>query len=385
MKEICSKEKCTGCCACMNKCPQNCIKMKEDEYGSLVPEIDESKCINCNLCLRTCPINNVINSNNPIKAYAAWSLNENERKTSASGGIATTFYKHIVSKGGYIAGTSFNEKMELKHSLVNNEEQIEKFKGSKYIQSYIGYIYRNIKEKLEQGEKVLFIGTPCQVAGVNMYLNREYKNLITIDLICHGVPSNKLLNEHVKNIENKQGKCINRITFRGEDRYLFTAYQDEKIVYQKSSREDLFLLGFLNGIFSRKSCYQCKYANLNRISDITIGDFLGLGKEKKFKYSTKNGVSLILTNTKKGEKFLEECKNELFLEERDIDEATKENEQLKNPTKETEKHTMFLRLYPKHGFEYSCKKCLKKELKDIKKEKIINRIASLINRRQKND
>lgn len=370
IKEICSQNKCTGCSCCYNICPKNAIEMKYNENGELIPHVNKEKCINCNKCIKACPANTPLKANYPQKAFAAWSLVENERKTSSSGGIAITFYKYILNNNGDVYGTSFDKQLNLEHSKVNNINDVEKFKGSKYVQSNIGTIYKEVKSSLDNNIQTLFIGTPCQVDGLNSYLNKEYENLITVDLICHGVPSQKLFREHTEAIEKNVKQKADNITFRGNNDFYFTMYKNNNIIYKRPSREDKFFLGFLKGMFNRESCYNCKYAIPERTSDITIGDFWGLGSSKEFKHSTKNGVSLILTNTQKGNIFLDKCKDNLFIEERELKEAIEGNAQLKKPSVKNKNYDKFKKLYIKHGFEKAASMCLRKELNAIKKEKI---------------
>lgn len=346
--KICDENRCSGCCTCFNACPKNCITMKENEYGVIVPKIDEEKCIKCNICKNICPENNNSNFNTPIEVYASWSKDDEIRKRSSSGGIAYEMYKYIIANGGIAIGTAFDEQMNLKHMVGKSLEDLDMFRGSKYVQSYIGKIYKEVKEYLKLNKKVVFVGTPCQVNGLNKYLKKKYlDNLITVDLVCHGVPPIKYLKEYLKyiNITN-----VDKITFRGENNRHFTGYSKGNIIYKKHSKEDIYYKAFLEGILCRESCYNCNYARKERVSDITIGDFWGLGKEIPFNYSIENGVSLIMVNTQNGKKFINQISDYLFLEKRTLEEAIKENLQLQKPIKEGEKRLIFKQLYKKYGF-----------------------------------
>ena len=188
MSKICEKNECTGCMACYNICPKKCIDMVYDEHGELQPKIDKEKCINCGLCRKVCPNNNNIEYEQIKKTYAAWSINEQDRRTSTSGGIASIFYQNAIENNYVTFGMAFNEKLELNCIEEKEYSGINKFKGSKYCQAYIGDNFRIIKNLLNKEKKVIFIGTPCQVSGLNKYLkicNIDKENLITVDLICH--------------------------------------------------------------------------------------------------------------------------------------------------------------------------------------------------------
>ena len=287
MREICDKNRCTGCSACLNSCPKKCITMKEDEYGVLIPYIDEDKCINCNICRKVCPENNEIDLKEPLKVYAAWSLDEKIRKKSSSGGIAWEMYKYIIEHGGIAVGTKFDNEMNLSHQIATNMNELEGFRGSKYIQSSIGTIFTQIKPYVEQNKNVIFIGTPCQVNGLESFFkNKEIENIINVDLICHGVPPVKYLKEYLKYL--KLNNKIDNITFRGENNWHFTGYKKGKIIYKKHNKEDFFYKSFLNGLFYRENCYKCRYARKERVGDITIGDFWGLGDDIPFNHPTED-------------------------------------------------------------------------------------------------
>lgn len=354
MKKICDKNKCTGCSACINICPKKCITMQEDEYGVLMPYINEEECINCNICTKTCPENNHIEYTKPIKVFAGWSLDENVRKKSASGGIAYEMYKHVIGNNGIAVGTSFDENLDLVHKIATNLEEINKFRGSKYVQSSIGRVYGKIKDLSKEGKQVIFIGTPCQVSGLKNFMgNKNMDNIITVDLVCHGVPPIKYLKEYLKYI-SVQDK-IDSISFRGINNWNFTCYKNEEVIYKKHDKEDFYYNSFLNGLFYRENCYHCKYAKKERIGDITIGDFWGLGKEIPFNYDTTDGVSLILVNTEKGHKFLNEINTKIFLQERTLEEAIKGNAQLSHPSVKNKETDKFKELYKKYGFKEAIK------------------------------
>ena len=354
MREICNKNKCTGCSTCLNSCPKKCITMEEDEYGVLMPHIDENKCINCNICKKVCPENNKIDLKEPLKVYAGWSLDENVRKKSSSGGIAWEMYQYIIQHGGIAVGTKFDNEMNLSHQIATNLEELEGFRGSKYIQSSIGTIFTQLKPYVEQNRKIIFIGTPCQVNGLKSFFkNKNIENIITVDLICHGVPTTKYLKEYIKYL--KLNNKIDEVTFRGENNWYFTGYKKGKVIYKKHNKEDFFYKSFLNGLFYRENCYQCRYARKERVGDITIGDFWGLGKDIPFNYPTEDGTSVILVNTEKGQDFIQKLDEKIFLVERSLEEALKGNKQLNYPSSKNKNTLKFKETYKMQGFEQAMK------------------------------
>lgn len=339
---ICKEEHCTGCSACMNKCPKQCIEMKEDEIGHLHPYIDDSRCIECGLCRKVCP-ENTRPVGEPIrKVYAAWSLDDNDRQSSSSGGIASVLTNHIIYQGGKVFGAVSGNHCDVYHKGIDTISETVKFKGSKYVQSTIGYCYKEVKAALESNRKVLFIGTPCQIAGLRNYLGKSYDNLTMVDIICHGVPPIKLVREHLSKFCNIED--ITKVTFRDNENYRLSAFRSNKLLYSKPFPKDSYMYGFMYGLFYRPSCYECRYANNLRVSDITIGDFWGLGKTKPVSYPTKK-VSVVIPNTAKGIKMLSECHDYLFLEERDSEEAIAGNTQLQRPSKKHKYYNLFRKIY----------------------------------------
>lgn len=367
---VCKEDKCTGCYACYNSCPKNCISMNEDQYGFLHPIIDIDKCTNCNLCRKTCPSINEVIYRSPKLAYAAWALDKDERRSSTSGGAASIFSNYILENGGVVFGSSIEDKI-IKHIKINKKEDLIKLKGSKYVHSRIGDTYKEAKIELESGRNVLFIGTPCQIAGIQKYLNKDYDNLLTVDIICHGVPSQKILQDYIK--ENFNQHDFDKISFRDEDGYNFKLLKNNKVVINVPMNESLYYMGFMKSLFCNEACYSCPYATEKRISDITIGDFWGLGEERPFKYDKREGVSLILPNTEKGSILVDKCKNKMFLEERNISEALNGNDQLRRPSIKYKKYDLFRKLYIKQGFNYAAMKSLRVDIYKYKIKTILKK------------
>lgn len=380
--KLADKDLCTGCMACVNACPKKCINIEQDSMGNLFPVIDYSKCVECKKCEKSCPINNNISTNFPNKAYAVWSLDQQDRKTSTSGGAASVFYQQAISDNMYICGVEYDNDFHVKHTISRDIESIQKFKRSKYVYSEVDNIYELVKEKLNTGENVLFISLPCKVAGLRGFLNKDYDNLTTIDIVCHGTPSYKMLYDHIKFVDKKG--LGTKLRFRDDNQKLFYLSSKNKIIYRKHGEEDTYMAAFSEGLACRESCYHCQFAKSKRISDITISDFWGLGSEIPFEHEYSGAISAVLINTPKGMDFFEKSKHRFFYEERPVEEAIKGNAQLNSPTKHHLKRNLFEEMYKSVGFEKAVKKCLHKEMFNsrIKRRKAsmrmkIRKLASL--------
>lgn len=361
--EICERKLCTGCHACYTKCPKNCIEMKENEEGFLYPSINEEECIGCNLCKKSCPVNQSPDFKQNLVTYAAWCKDSNEQKTSSSGGIASAFARKVIQDGGCVFGAAFELDLVLKHIKVETEEGVERLKGSKYIQSIVGDSYREVLKEVRTGRKVLFISTPCQVAGLLKCLDKTYENLITVDIVCHGTPSRKIFKEHISYLEQKNKVNIDSVKFRGESGFLLECSCKGEKIYSKSSLEDPFFNGFLRGLFYREACYECNYARPERISDVTIGDFWELGKEIPFEHDSKDGISCCLVNSEKGKQFIEENQKNCNFVERPFDEAVNGNRQLRFPSHRHKGREKFFRaIKAGRSFRYAVWSSMPKEV-----------------------
>lgn len=337
MKEICNINDCTGCSVCVHVCPKQCILMIRNTEGFDYPEIDTNRCIDCKLCQKFCPVlkgNHSSTSNEPT-VYASWSLDETIRRSSSSGGLFSEFAITILKNGGVVAGAGFTETMQLKHRLIDSIEELNLLKGSKYVQSDLNTIYVDIKRELRQGKTVLFTGVPCQVAGLYTFLDNDAINrLITIDLVCHGVPSPGLFKKYLTGLERGTQSNISDFSFRQEDGWdiIPSIKIDDKKQKLKGS-ENVYAQAFLKGYLHRESCYRCNYACFPRVGDITLADFWGIGTTIPFHHNTDKGVSLLLINTSKGRTLLTETQDNLFLELRTLQEAIAFNEQLTKPSR----------------------------------------------------
>lgn len=355
---ICEKNKCTGCFACYNICPVSAIVMKEDLYGNIYPKVNKDKCINCGLCKKICPqINSKTVFIKPLNVYAMYSKNFEGRKNSSSGGIATIISEKIINEGGVVYGAAnLFDKKSFSFLRIDKIEDLYKLKGSKYVHCYINDTFRKVKKDLELNIKVLFIGTPCQIAGLLSFLKKKYDNLITIDLICHGVSSQKLLFEEFKEFKINE---YHYITFRDIDGFgikVYSNYNNYKNnrVYKKINLDnDFYMKNFLDGNIFRKNCYSCSYAQTNRISDITLGDFWGLNKKSNIYDNENKGISLVISMTLKGNKIIEDIMKDVKWEKRNIIEAVNGNKQLKNPSKKRFFYYIYYTLYPILDYKYT--------------------------------
>lgn len=320
---------CVGCYACENICSINCIIMISDEEGFWYPKVDEDKCIKCGKCKDVCPIMNKVHFNNKPIAYSCINKDELIRLASSSGGVFTLLAERVISNGGVVFGAEFNSSFGVEHSHVETQEEIDKFRGSKYVQSKIGDSYKQARDMLESGRSVLFTGTPCQIAGLKSFLDYSYeKLLLCCDIICHGVPSPYVWKKYVEYREEKAGSPTHRIIFRSKEKgwklftLLFMFKNNKK--YRETVDKDLYMQAFLKDICLRPSCYNCEFKTLQRQSDITLADFWGIQNILPSMDDDK-GTSLIFVNSKVGLDIFEQIKKYIIWQEVNINEAVKYN------------------------------------------------------------
>lgn len=364
---------CTGCGLCSNICPTNAIKIEHDEEGFYQFNIDEKKCIDCGLCVKKCPKINFKNKNNKeeINVYAAYSKNKEIVSSSTSGGTFSELALQIIKENGIVIGVSY-ENNKVKHIVINNEKELEKLKGSKYIQSFTGNIYNIVKENLKQNKKVLFSGTPCQCAAMRNMINND-DNLIIVDIVCHGVPSYKVFQKANKDRFNKE---ITKVQFRnkknGWSNFNIRYYNKNRIIKTNMHRHDDYFAGYLKNYYLMKSCYNCEFANIPRVSDITLGDFWGIETINKdfFKNNNDQGVSLVCINNKKGQKLFDKIKENIFCSKESLESSYKYNPRINNGNYD-EKMLENRKIFFEHDFNTSFK--IRRYSPSLK-EKIIYRI-----------
>lgn len=302
MIHIVDKKDCCGCGACAQRCPRKCITMQSDKEGFAYPVFDTKQCTNCGLCNKVCPVINQLPAQPPIATYAATNSNGAIREQSSSGGIFTLLAEETINKGGVVFGAAFNEEWQVEHICVDNINDTKKLRGSKYVQSHISNSYAMAEKFLKEGKEVLFSGTPCQVAGLKKYLRKEYKNLKTVDFVCHGTPSPEVWKMYLhevcraNDIEN-----ITDIQFRnkteGWKKYSFVIkYIDSegnRCEFRECMGNNLYMKCFLSDLCLRPSCYQCPVRNGKSGSDITLGDLWG-AENICPEFDDNRGLSLVM-------------------------------------------------------------------------------------------
>lgn len=381
MVDICDKSLCTGCHACINSCGKKAISMQPDSLGFLYPKIDASLCVDCGLCAKICPVNHPPKAVYPTQVYAVQSADMADLMSSTSGGAASVFSQYVLSQGGVVYGCSGKDVAHVRHVRIENPTDLYQLKGSKYVQSHIGLIFQQVRIDLKSGRKVLFIGTPCQIAGLRNFLRIDYDGLVTVDLVCHGVPSQQLLLDEV---ERNKIAAYDSIAFRRKGdsakdfKYGFYAKHNNRLIYAKDYPRGYYIFGFMTGLFLRNSCYSCHWASSNRCSDITIGDFWGLGNLCHNKIDKERGVSEVLLNTEKGASFFEASKKLCNFESRNLEEAINGNGRFKHPSERHPLYYQFQQMYVKKGFTQSCRKCLRNDYKQYYTSKLKQSLYKLL-------
>lgn len=355
---LCELDQCTGCMACYSSCSKiGAIQMIEDERGFKIPIIDKKKCIKCGKCNRVCPIlnnSNILNlEEKKPSVKACWNKNKKIRKMSTSGGIFFEVASWVIDNNGVVFGACFNEKFNVIHSYIENKDEIKKMQGSKYVQSYIGDTFKEAEMFLKQDRIVLFTGTPCQIAGLKSYLGKPYKKLITLDIVCHGVPSPLIFEKYLEFITGNRIEEVRDIQFRYKKPSwtVFSMKIDYKNneTYISDTYKDPFLVGFLSNYFSRPCCYKCNYTNINRYGDLTIGDFWGYISEKKELRNTEEGISLVLINSTRGKEIIDIIQSNLIITDKTLEEAMDGNRCLDKPYGANQKESEFWEIYKKNN------------------------------------
>lgn len=330
---------CTGCGACVNICPKKAINFERDGSGFLYPYIDRNKCIGCSLCNAVCQMENKFEREDYGQVfYALVNKNLNHLKVSSSGGAFLAVADYVFKMGGVVAGCAFDENQKAIHMITYTlNDCVDKLCGSKYVQSETLYTYTDVKNLLNDGKTVLYVGTPCQIEGLYLFLKKNPKNLITIDLICHGVSSPLLWEKHKSYLENKVHAKINRYRFRGKEKagwalyYYYYYYGGKNRCKQGPSILDRYYADFLKGVNYRESCYQCRYANLDRVGDITLGDFWGAEKIIDG-VDLHGGISLVIINSQQGNEIIQHISDTVILKQITKENAIEDNHNLVEPT-----------------------------------------------------
>ncbi len=353
MKQIVQDSRsCTGCSACGQVCPSDAVAMKANDEGFLYPYIDEEKCSECGLCQRTCPVNRAQDAGGTTgirageapsgdavgdlaegkKAFACYAKDDGIRSQSSSGGIFSLLAQKTLEKRGVVFGAGFDSEFRVKHKYVENIDDLDGIRRSKYVQSDMGNSFREVKKFLQEGRHVLFCGTPCQTAGLKAYLGKDHERLLACDLACYGVPSPKVWGMFLDYLENKYSSRIASVSFRNKsggwkNNRMDIAFENGERYLVETSRE-LYFMGFSKNIFNRSSCFDCRFRIWSSGADITLADCWGIEKMGGIIGDDNKGVSLVITHGARGEKALDEIADGICISPCDINEAVKYNPRL---------------------------------------------------------
>lgn len=314
---------CCGCSACEQICPTRCITMQENAEGFLIPRKDTAQCIDCHLCENVCLVNKPFESQSQdaFTPYMCRTLDSNLLEASSSGGLFTHLATSVINRGGVVYGAAFDSSWNVKHIGIETLDDLHLLRGSKYVASDLGTSYAEVKKHLSNNRVVLFTGTPCQISGLNHYLRREYDNLITVDIMCHGVPSPSVWQRYLAQNTNNISNITFRSKFFGWNKYALKISCDNIVHIHESHKENIFMRGFLNNLYNRTSCSNCPSRGFNTQSDIMLGDFWELDCMED-PHLDNRGMSLILVFTQKGRDVLDTVRSELFIQEIDFSQVT---------------------------------------------------------------
>jgi len=356
MISIRDKSQCCGCTACASVCAHDAIIMKPDVLGFLYPHVDHSKCVDCGQCEKVCAFTKHYDTsaNVRLQAYAARHKDLHEVETSRSGAAFIAISDYVLDNGGAIYGVGYTGHFKITHKRAINKEERNEFKGSKYVQSDLTTIFRQVKKDLMNGLIVLFSGTPCQTSGLNSYVgNKLRKQLILVDIVCHGVSAPFLWEDYLNYLERKNGKKIIEVNFRDKELFGWGPHR-ETFKFLGSNKKICYKYVFYQYTIYRDSCYQCPFANMTRPSDITIGDFWGWERTDRNINKDAKGVSLILLNTEKGMQIFDIIKYKMDIVPAKIENCIQPN--LQKPTSLPPYRKNYENDYIKYGFEYVMKK-----------------------------
>ena len=378
-----SKMKCTACGACLNVCGKKAITFECDSYGFLYPKVDYKKCVNCGICEDVCPMDKSIkNKANPISVYAAQCKDREVLMNSSSGGIFYCLAKETIDGGGVVSATKYGVNFKPIQAITSDLKDLERFCGSKYAQSNTNKVFTQIKKLLEQQKRVFYVGTPCQVSGLKSFLRKDYENLLTIDIVCHGVPSQEWFANYIKYISCKMKGQVTSFTFRNKRVGWFCngcttiRYPNGKVKTKKIPvHSSAYYQYFMNGDIYRPSCYTCEYACEERIGDITLGDYWGIEKvhkefAKRLGKRLDNGVSVVIINTKKGLEHFRNIESSLFYCESTYCKAAENNRQLREPSHRKPNYQHLMKIYEDKSYEGIEREYRKNNRKHIVKQTI---------------
>ncbi len=372
------KEMCCGCSACVNCCPKKCITMKEDREGFLYPEVNRQECTNCGLCEKVCPVLNKTELSGDTRAYAVFACEDGIREKSSSGGVFSLLAEQVLCEGGYVFGCAFDAKLKAEHIGITDYSELKRLQGSKYVQSDLKSSFHTVKQLLEEGKQVLFSGTACQMEGLKKFLGKHYESLLLVDVVCHGVPSPKVWEQYKEYQERIYDAKISGLSFRDKSKgwkdYRVRLNFENGQTYVSRSWDDIYMKSFIKNLISRPSCYDCKFRQWHRESDITLGDFWGV-EQVLPQWNDDKGISLVLIHSEKGQRMLQSISEKLRIKEVEKEAAVEKNRSVIAPIvvpKEREKFFAVLnekgydaavQKYVKDGFLYKVKNALKRLLR----------------------
>jgi coenzyme F420-reducing hydrogenase beta subunit len=388
---ICEKENCYGCSACYAACPRIAITMQPDAEGFLYPQIDEQLCSSCQRCLTVCKNVHAKAAENPFPqtVYACYAMDATVRRNSSSGGAFYCAAKHLIENGGCVFAVVVNEKNVVEHRKIADRQDLKSTQGSKYVQSKLDDTFLLVAQALQANQQVLFSGTPCQVAGLNSFLGKPYQNLITCDVVCHGVPSPRIWSDYLAWLEKRYQDTCRSVHFRskriGWHCFSMVVEFTKSKPYNGNVYRDPFHRGFLRNLYLRPSCHNCVFTNTNRPADITLADYWGFNeKNGLIKYDDK-GISMFICNTSAGQALLDAIREQMVLEPRDMVDALKATPCLKQPFPLPAARASFWHDYQENDFDtivhrylYPDKDAFTKRLKWTYAGKIVFRIKKRI-------
>ncbi len=375
MTGIKNNKLCSGCSACAMICPHKCITMSNDTWGFMYPAVEAEKCVNCGLCEVICPdLQNALQKSDRIpEAYIAMGKDDVIREKSSSGGVFSLLAQQVLSQGGVVFGAAFDDGFHsVNHIAVETVQELEKLRGSKYVQSTIGCSYADVKMHLEQGRVVLFSGTPCQISGLKAFLKKEYDTLYLQDIVCHGVPSPAVWDAYLQHLEERFGGKAMGVSFRdkkdGWKNYRISIAFDNGKTYSVAYADDLYMRGFLRNYYLRPSCYACKHKGLERESDITLADCWGV-EDVCPELDDNKGTSLVIVSSPKGKRLFDGAANELRIKKVDVNSVLAYNQSIVRSASTPVEYDQFAQEFQQRRIENLLKKyCSVSIMRRIKKK-----------------
>lgn len=359
MIHITDPSDCCGCTACMSICGHDAITMEPDALGFLYPKVNLDKCVDCKLCEKVCAFNDHYDTSLNLPSpdvYGARHKDPKQVASSRSGAAFIAISDWILNHGGVVYGVGYTDHFRVVHKRATTKGERDEFKGSKYVQSDLDHIFRQVKQDLREGRIVMFSGTPCQTSGLNSYIGKRLReNLYLVDIVCHGVPSPYIWRDYLKFLEEKVGSKITWVNFRDKQKYGWSAHH-ETFKFGGGQDKMSFTFLFYSHIMFRKSCGKCHFANTRRPSDITIADFWGWERTNPKANEDDKGLSLILCNTEKGRKLFEAVQKDLDYFPAELENVIQPN--MQHPSPIHDHRDQFEQDYKKHGFKLGCQVCV---------------------------